>query len=105
MIGVPADCTGFGANQQRRGIDNYTIADIIDVILEGANRPTTPDVHERLIEAIGYEFNFTKRCAVNLETIRTMGSKLGAYRIGITDAQATLIVLSNIDSAMQHGWG
>ena len=89
----------------RRGIDEYTIADIIDAIMEGADRPTTPDVHERLIEAIGYEFNFAKKCSVNLETIRTLGSKLGAYGIGITDAQATLIVLSNIDAAMQHDWG
>ena len=94
-----ADGTGI------RGIDDYTIADIIAAIMDGADRPTTNEIHDRMSDIISFTCDWRKKTTTNLEALRLMCSKLASYGIVISEAQITLIMLNNVESAIPHEYG
>ena len=88
-----------------KGIDDYSLHDVLAAVIAGANRPTTAEVHENLLEALTTDFDFRKKMSTNLEALRTNCTRLGNYGIMINEPMLVLIVFMNIEEAIQHPWG
>jgi hypothetical protein len=57
--------TADGSNH--KSIDNFTLFDVMKVVIDGADRPSTNDVLEQLLEVINHTFDFCKKVSVNME--------------------------------------
>jgi hypothetical protein len=49
-----------------KSINDFTLFNVLQVAINGANRPSTNDVLELLNEVINYNFNFCKKVSINM---------------------------------------
>ncbi len=75
------------------------------VAIDGANRPTTNDVLEQLIEVINHPFDFCKKVSVNMELMQLNAARMATYGIVIGIPQLTLTLLANIETATKSDYG
>jgi hypothetical protein len=54
-----------------KSINNFTLFNVMQVAIDGANHPSTNDVLEQLLEAINHTFNFCKKISVNMELLQS----------------------------------
>ncbi len=62
-------CTADG--RDHKSVDDFTLFDIMQVAINGADRPSTNDVLEQHLEVINHTFNFLKKISVNLELLQS----------------------------------
>jgi hypothetical protein len=53
-----------------KNIDNFMLYDVMKVAIDGADRPSTNDVLEQLLEVINHTFDFCKKVSVNMELMQ-----------------------------------
>ncbi len=54
--------TADGSNH--KSIDDFTLYDVMKVAIDGADRPSTNDVLEQLLEVINHTFDFCKKVSI-----------------------------------------
>ena len=54
-----------------KSIDDFTLYKVMKVAIDGADRPSTNDVLEQLIEVINHPFDFCKKVSVNMELMQS----------------------------------
>ena len=94
-----ADGTDF------KGVDEYTLAELFEAALEGADRPGATEVLDQLVEAITFPFDFRKKCSANVELLRSKAAKMASYGITIAEPIFAIIIIANIDLASQDDYG
>ncbi len=52
-------------------INDFTLYEVMKVAIDGADRPSTNDVLEQLIEVINHPFDFCKKVSVNMELMQS----------------------------------
>ncbi len=67
----------------RISIDDYTLYEVMKVAIDGADRPTTNDVLEQLLEVINHPFDFRKKVSVNMELMQSNAARMATYLIVI----------------------
>jgi hypothetical protein len=75
------------------------------VAIDGADRPTTNDVLEQLLEVINHPFDFRKKVSVNMELMQSNAARMATYGIVIGIPQLTLTLLANIETATKSDYG
>ncbi len=70
-----------------KSIDDYTLYKVMKVAIDGADRPTTNDVLEQLLEVINHPFDFCKKVSDNMELMQSNVARMATYGIviGIDD--------------------
>jgi hypothetical protein len=58
-----------------KSIDDYTLYEVMKVAIDGADRPTTNDVLEQLLEVINHPFDFRKKVSVNMELMQSNAAR------------------------------
>ena len=91
--------------QDYKGIDDFTLHQLKEAVIAGADRPNTPDVLKQLLAAINFVFDFRKKVSANVELLNSHCAKLQSYGISVDPATRVLNILANTESAMQHDWG
>ena len=81
-----------------KNIDDFTLYKVMKVAIDGANRPSTNDVLEQLIEVINHTFDFHKLMQLN-------AAQMATYGIVISIPQLTLTLLANIKTATKSDYG
>ena len=94
-----ADGGGF------KSIDDFTLYEVMNVAISGANRPTTNDVLKQLIEVINHSFDFRKKVSINMELMQLNAAQMATYGIVIGIPQLTLTLLANIETATKSDYG
>ena len=94
-----ADGTDF------KGIDDYSLAELITAAISGADRPKTTDVLDQLLEVLSFAFNFQRKCITNVEELRAKAAKMATFGVVVSEAQLALTILANIEVAMQDDYG
>ncbi len=74
------------------------------VAIDGANRPSTNDVLEQLIEVINHQFDFRKKVSINMELMQSNAARMATYGIIIGIPQLTLTLLANIETATKSDY-
>jgi hypothetical protein len=75
------------------------------VAIDGADRPSTNDVLEHLLEVINHTFDFCKKVSVNMELMQLNTARMATYGIVIGIPQLTLTLLANIKTATKSDYG
>ena len=88
-----------------KSIDDITIYEVMKVAIDGANRPSTNDVLEQLIEVINHSYDFCKKVSVNMELPQSNAARMATYGIVIGIPQLTLTLLVNIKMATKSNHG
>jgi hypothetical protein len=88
-----------------KSIDDFTLYEEMKVAIDGADRPSTNDVLEQLIEVINHQFDFCKKVSVNMELMQSNAARMATYGIVIGIPQLTLTLLANIESATKSDYG
>ncbi len=80
--------TANGSNH--KSIDDFMLYDVMKVAIDGADRPSTNDVLEQLLEVINHTFNFCKKVSINMELMQSNAACMATYGIVIGIPQLTL---------------
>ncbi len=75
------------------------------VAIDGADRPTTSNVLEQLIEVINHTFDFRKKVSVNMKLMQSNAAQMATYGIVIGIPQLMLTLLANIETATKSDYG
>jgi ethanolamine ammonia-lyase large subunit len=73
--------TTNGSNN--KSVDDFMLFDLMQVAIDGANRPLTNDVLEQFLEVINQTINFRKKISVNMELLQSNKAKMATYGITI----------------------
>ncbi len=95
--------TADGSNH--KSINNFTLFNVMQVAINGADRPSTNDVLEQLLEVINHTFNFCKKISVNMELLQLNAVQMATYGITIGIPQLVLMLLANIKTATKFKYG
>jgi hypothetical protein len=95
--------TADGSDHKR--IDDFTLYNVMKVVIDGADRPSTNDVLEQLLEVINHTFNFCKKVSVNMELMQLNAASMATYGIVIGIPQLMLTLLANIKTATKSDYG
>jgi hypothetical protein len=95
--------TANGSNH--KSIDDFTLYDVMKVANNGADRPTTNDLLEQLLEVINHTFDICKKVSVNMELMQSNAARMATYGIVIGIPQLTLTLLANIKTATKSEYG
>ena len=88
-----------------KGVDEWSLFDVLNAAKQGAIRPNTADILSQLIEAINYRFDFRKKVATNMEQLNAKTNRIASYGINHDDSARALTLLANIEYAAKHDWG
>jgi hypothetical protein len=88
-----------------KGVDEWTLAEVIEAAKQGAIRPTTIDILLQVIAAFQFQFDFRKKVATNMEQLRAKVNRVISYGITHDDTAVALTLLANIERAAANDWG
>ncbi len=54
-----------------KSINNFTLFEVMKLAIDGADRPSTNDILEHLLEVINHNFDFCKKVSVNMELMQS----------------------------------
>ncbi len=74
-----------------KSIDDFKLYKVMKVAIDGADRPSTNDVLDQLIEVINHPFDFCKKVSVNMELMQSNVARMATYGIIIGIPQLTLM--------------
>jgi hypothetical protein len=89
--------TAGGINH--KSINNYMLFVVMAAAIDGADRPSTTNVLEQLLEVINHTFEFQKKVSVNMELMQLNAARMATYGIAISIPQLTLTLIANIENA------
>jgi hypothetical protein len=95
--------TADGSNH--KSIDDYTLFTVMAAAIDGADRPSTTNVLEQLLEVINHTFDFQKKVSVNMELMQPNAAIMATYEITISIPQLTLMLIANIENAVKAKYG
>ncbi len=58
-------------SSDHKNIDDFTLFEVMKLAINGANRPSTNNVLEHLLEVINHNFNFCKKISINIELMQS----------------------------------
>jgi hypothetical protein len=89
--------TADGSNH--KSVNNFTLFNVMQVAIDGADRLLTNDVLEQLLKVINHTFNFHKKISINMELLQSNAAQMATYGITIGVPQLVLTLLANIKTA------
>jgi hypothetical protein len=78
---------------------------VMKVAMDSADRPSTNDVLEQLLEVINHIFDFCKKVSINMELMQSNAARMATYGIVIGIPQLMLTLLANIKTATKSDYG
>ena len=95
--------TANGSNH--KSIDNFTLYKVMKVGIDGADRPSTNNVLDQVLEVINHTFDFCKKVSVNMELMQSNAAQMATYGIVIGIPQLMFTLLANIETATKSDYG
>jgi hypothetical protein len=88
-----------------KSINDFTLFNVMQVAIDGADRLSTNDMLEQLLEVINHTFDFCKKISVNMELLQSNAAQMVTYGITIGVPQLMLKLLANIKTATKSKYG
>ena len=64
-----------------KDVEDFRLFDVMQAAINGADRPSTNNVLEQLLEMINHTFNFCKKISVNMELLQSNTARMATYGI------------------------
>ena len=91
--------------QDIKTVDEYTLFDLMQAVIEGAERPATTDVHKLYVSFCSTKLDFCIKMIVNVERLRSQAAKSNSYGVKVGEDVIVLIIIANIEWAASQEWG
>ncbi len=91
--------------RDHKSINNFMLFNVLQVAIDGADRPSTNDLLEQLIIMIIHAFDFCKKVRINMELMQSNAAQLTTYSIIVGIPQLTLTLLANIEMVAKSDYG
>jgi hypothetical protein len=88
-----------------KSINYFTPFDVFQVAFDGADRPSTNDVLEHLIEVTSHTFDFRKKVSINMELMQSNVARMATYGIVVGILELMLMLFANIKMATKSDYG
>jgi hypothetical protein len=92
-------------DSNHKSINKFTLYKVMKLAIDGANRPSTNNVLEQLLEVINHNFDFCKKVSVNTKLMQLNVARMATYGIIIGIPQLMLTLLANIKMATKFDYG
>jgi hypothetical protein len=88
-----------------KSINDFTLFEVMKSAIDGADRSSTNNVLEQLLEVINHRFDFRKKISINMELMQLNTVQIATYGIVIGIPQLMLTLLANIETATKSDYG
>ena len=88
-----------------KSINEWTVEDLLEAIRQGADRPTTTDVHAQVNRLINFSFNFQHKIQHNYDNMHATAGKLKSVGIVLEPSLLGLLLIHQVELAQKHEWG
>jgi hypothetical protein len=102
---IPDTILRAADGSNHKSTNDFMLYNVMKVAINGADRPSTNDVLEQLLEVINHTFDFHKKVSVNMELMRLNAACMATYGIVIGIPQLMLTLLANIETAIKYDYG
>jgi hypothetical protein len=92
-------------DSNHKNINNFSLFEVMKLTIDGANRPSTNDLMEQLLEVINHTFDFCKKISINMELMQSNAARMATYGIVIGIPQLMLTLVANIETATKSDYG
>ena len=93
------------ADGNYKGLNKYTLQELLQEDIDGADRPPATDVLNQLLEAINFVFDFRKKISANMEGMQALTARMKTYGIDVSTPQVVLTIMANIEVAARKDFG
>ena len=93
------------ADGNYKGLNEYTLHELMQTAIDGANRPPATDVLTQLLEAINFVFDFCKKISANVEGLQALTARMKSYGIEVSTPTIMLTLMANIKVAAREDFG
>jgi hypothetical protein len=88
-----------------KSVEDFTLFNVMQVAIDGADRPSTNDVLELFLKVINHTYDFQKKISVNMELLQSNTAQMAMYGITIGIPQLVLTLLANIKTGTTSKYG
>jgi hypothetical protein len=93
------------ANEDFKGLDKYTLHELLKAAVNGVDRPPATDIIDQLLAFFNYAFDMRKKISMNMESLQALVVRMSTYGINIGTAQIALVLIANIELASKEDYG
>jgi hypothetical protein len=93
------------ADGDYKGLNEYTLQELLQAAIDSADRPPATDVLTQLLEAINFVFDFRKKISANMEDMQALMARMKTYGINVSTPQVVLTLMANIEVAARKDFG
>lgn len=88
-----------------KSVNEWVVEELLDAIRQGADRPTTAEIHNQLGTLFNFSFNFQQKVQQNYDTMNANAGKLKSVGIQLNPSILGFLLLHNVERAQRHEWG
>jgi hypothetical protein len=88
-----------------KGLDKYTLHELLKAAVDGADRPPATDILDQLLAVFNYAFDMRKKISMNMESLQALVVRMSTYGINIGTVQIALVLIANIELAAKEDYG
>jgi hypothetical protein len=88
-----------------KGLDKYTLHELLKAAVNGADRPPSTDILDQLLAVFNYAFDMCKKISMNMESLQALVVRMSTYEINIGTVQVALVLITNIKLAAKEDYG
>jgi hypothetical protein len=92
------------ANGDFKGLDKYTLYELLKAAVNG-DRPPATDILDQLLAVLNYAFDMRKKISMNMESLQALVVRMSTYGINIGTAQIALVLIANIELGAKEDYG
>ena len=92
------------ANGTPKSVDAYQLHELLEVILQNANRASNKAARKALSDLVNFVLDYRKTVLINLELIKTNAATLKAMKIPFPPEMIVLVLLANMEDVAGEDW-
>lgn len=93
------------ADGRAKSIDEFTLYQLTEALIAGANRPKAKHVLQQVVSAITMPFDFRKKITDNVAVQKVMITKAQSFGVDISVSLLAINLEANMEYAQSHEWG
>jgi hypothetical protein len=88
-----------------KGLDKYTLHELLKAAVNGADRLPATDILDQLFVVFNYPFDMRKKISMNMASLQALVVRMSTYGIDIGTVQIALVLIANIKLAAKEDYG
>ena len=88
-----------------KSVNEWDVEELLEAIRQGADRPTTTEIHSQFSRLLNFSFNFQHKVQQNYDTLNANAGKLKSVGIKVDPSFLGFLLLHQVELAQKHEWG